>query len=193
MTYKIDIRSAVINYYEFHKDRNTIMNIVKEIGIIFNISQRTFFNWKKTIKIKKQGRKIGSGKITSDIEKYIVKRFISNDKPKIINLRRSIKRNFGVSIQKSIIYNVLHKNNITYKKASINKFPHSEEKLKEEKKRVIKETNNKCNEFKDNLISIDEFSVSLEDASKRRLWGLSNKRVYLKINGQRMKQLLPIK
>jgi len=189
MSYSEETRIHVIKYYKVHMNRAPIKILINEIKNIFGISERTFFNWKKSIESKKIGRPIESGKITKDIEKYVINRFTSQNKPSITNAKKRIKKNFNIKISKSSIYKILHDNKITYKKVSINRYPYSDEKLKLEKERVIAGiVDKKKNKIKKDVISLDEFSISLDDQSKKYLWAPSNERAHLKINGNKARQ-----
>ena len=53
-------------------------------------------------------------------------------------LKKSIASKFKISICKQSIYNVLHAQNITYKKVKVNNYPHSDEILKASKIALIK-------------------------------------------------------
>ena len=181
MVFDEKFRNATLKYYKYNKNKS-IKEIIKEIIFIFEISQRTFYNWNKNIKIEKIGRPKKSYIITKKIEERIIKYYKNaNSSQKIKNIIRKIKKEYNISISKSTIYNILHRNNLSYKKVSINKYPYKNNKLKKEKQRIIKETNN----FKDNIISIDEFSIGTDDLTKKKKWGNKNERVNIKIAGNK--------
>jgi transposase len=143
--YEIQFRNAVINYY--NKFINISSNIVKDIKDIFRISTATLYNWIDLYKLngnligKRPGRPLNSGKINEPIEKYIIKYYTIDKKSKIKNLLRSIKRIFNVKIKKSTVYNVLQKNNITYKKVSVHSSPFSGNEEKQKKLELGKNLN----------------------------------------------------
>ena len=181
MVFDEKFRNATLKYYKYNQNKS-IKEIIKEITFIFEISQRTFYNWNKNIKIEKIGRPKKSYIITKKIEERIIKYYKNaNSLQKIKNIIRKIKKEYNISISKSTIYNILHRNNLSYKKVSINKYPYKNNKLKKEKQRIIKETNN----FKDNIISIDEFSIGTDDLTKKKKWGNKNERVNIKIAGNK--------
>lgn len=115
--YSTCFKRSVVNFY--NSDLFTIINALN----IFDISKSTLYNW---INLDKQNlldspsniRCSYNCKITNEVEKYIViyvtKRCIFNVK----NLRKCIKRIFDISVNKSSVYCVLKKHNITNKKIS---------------------------------------------------------------------------
>jgi len=135
--YETYFRYAVIKYY--NKFRSMSLNIVSNIEYIFGISNSTLYNWINlfeetgNLNPKYIGRPTNSGKINESIQKYIIKYFTNHKKNNIKNLRRSIKRIFNVTVKRSAVYYVLHKNKISFKKISVSRSPYSEEEIKEKK------------------------------------------------------------
>lgn len=193
--YDVKFRKCVINYY--YKYIDVSFNIVNDIIDIFSICSSTLYNWIKLYKTighlipNQPGRPINCGKINDVITKYIIKRYTVNKKSNMDNLIRSIKRIFDVVIKKSTVYNVLHKNNITYKKITKCHSPFSNKEEKERRQALRKELNIKEDNIKEesfshnNVISIDESFMSISTLTKEYEWSKKGIRSCRKINGRR--------
>lgn len=191
--YDIAFRLSVVRYY--NKYINVSTNTIADIEYIFGISHGSIYNWINMYKLnasvdpKQIGRPIKSRKITDLIERYIIKRFTVNKKNNIKNLRRSIMRVFNISISRSSIYGVLHRNKLSYKKVTVSKSPFSSIEIKQKKEKMRKDLNIKIKDDgkfnHDNVISVDESFMSPETLKKEYEWSLKGKRVYRKINGKK--------
>lgn len=184
----MDIRNAVIKFYNMYI--NKIQNITSIITHIFGICKSTLYYWIHLYKlyreplILKQGRPLNSGKITQEIENYIIHSFVvyKNKQPNSKNIQRSVKRIFNKTIKRSTIYYILNKNKVTYKKISVSKYPHSNEILNQKKKELLSNltTNNE-------IISFDECFLSPENLEKEYGWSLQGTPCNRKVNGKRYK------
>jgi len=90
----------------------------------------------------------------------------------------SIKENFKISISKTSVYNILKKNNLTYKKIN----PYTNKQLKY-KKTILKR---KITKAKDNLLSLDEMSIELNDIPPKG-WSLKGNKCYVYTKNKALK------
>lgn len=130
------------------------------------------------------GRPKNSGKITKEIEDYVLKHYKNELFSTVKNVISKINKKFNIKVTKSTIYRILHKNNMSYKKVSINKYPYSINKFKENINKIKKETK----DFNNNIIFIDEFSFSFDEFGKMYCWSKKNERSHLKIFGNKSRK-----
>lgn len=150
MTYSNDFKLQVLKCVD--KGEST-----EDIIRFFGIRKQTLYNWINTrIQpkiIKKKDRKV---KIIPEIQKYIVayvSKKVNFDRKKLIG---SVNKKYGISINKSSIYNILKKNNITKKYVDKKMVAPHQEKLDEQIKFFLEEIENFP--YK-NIISVDETSI----------------------------------
>jgi hypothetical protein len=106
--------------------------------------------------------------IKDSIDNFIIDSIKSNVFLSANEIIKLINRKFNKSVSMTYVYNVLNKNNYSYKKIKINSNPYSKEKQKEQ----LAEVKNKISKVKiDNLISIDEISVK-EFENNNKGWSL---------------------
>lgn len=155
---------------EFYKN-NTITLTLR----IFKISNGSLFNWIKNNPddnvIHKRKRKITPPMICY-IKVYILKRINFNYK----FLLKNIKRNFGITISKTTLYNQIKKLNIT-RKVVRKKFVYK--KSNEHKKQIIEFTKNIKLINKYDIISIDECHFDNTLYNKYG-WSEKGKKIYIK-------------
>jgi transposase len=161
MTYSYQFKLSVIRYYNMYKE--TTKEIYINIKHIFNVCKSTLYNWVKIVDPNVQKLNIKKiqkhkGKVTLEITNYVINKFLSDKYVTIKNICRSIKRNFNVKIKRSTIYYILKKNKLTYKKTCVNRYPHSKEKLIQEK---IKLKNQFVNVNQDSIISFNEYCMHI--------------------------------
>lgn len=155
-----------INYYplifklkviDFHLNNKQFS--IKYITKIFGISKSSFYNWLKLhnnnalVEKKKYIKKpYFSQKIIKHIVMYVTKHHIFS----LIKILNIIKHKFNIHISKSSVYNILNKNNVTYKKFS-SRF------ILTNKKKFLDKKSNFINYVKNikhtDIISIDECSI----------------------------------
>jgi len=124
--YSIEIIKASINLY-FKLKKNNIVgkNRIDIIHSSFNIHINTLYNWiNKFFNLNelsfdfstyKTFFKYNNIKITSSIETFIINSIDSNNNFNVKKIKQNIKHNFNISLSKSTIYHILHKNKLTYK------------------------------------------------------------------------------
>ena len=167
--YSIDIIKASINlYFKLSNDNIIGKKRIKYIESTFNIHINTLYNWINKFYNKlnntfsfdnfKSNFKYNNLKITSIIENFILTSIDKNNNFNIKKIKNSIKNKFNITLSKSSIYYVLHKNNLTYKKMYIKNIPIDNDKLFNYKN----ELKNNINEIDiDKFISYDEMSIYL--------------------------------
>lgn len=149
---KIDcvIESFVIN--TFDKEQK-IKNIKKKIKDKFKIS----LSYKDILCILKVNNlQFNNKKIKDLIDNFIINTIKTNNYTSAIEMVKLIYKQFNKYVSTTYIYNILYKNNYTYKKIRINSNRYS----KEEQKEQLIEIKNKISKVNiNNIISIDEISV----------------------------------
>lgn len=157
--YSYEFRYLVVNLY-FQLEKNNIVGnerikiIRKCVSKQFHIN--SLYNWIKNIDIKK--RNFYNFKITDDIEKFIIDSLNSNNFISAKKIKILIKDKFNVSLSKTSIYSIYKKNNFTFKKNTIITNPLTIEK---QNKQILEVKNKINNVEQNNIISIDEMSISL--------------------------------
>jgi len=165
--FSIDIIKSSINLYFKLKKENIIGK--KRIDIItstYNIHINSLYNWIKLyyksnsfdFSLYKSNFKYNNFKITSQIENFIINSIDSNNNFNIKKIKTNILNIFNISLSKSTVYYVLHKNNLTYKKNYVKNVPYTEDetlKLKKDLKDKL------LNIDKNKIISYDEMSIYL--------------------------------
>jgi transposase len=163
--YPLNIRILLVNLYNNLKENNIVgktrINIIKKVAPL-NFHIHTLYNWLKDITIKTRNKYINN-KITDDIENYIIKTINNNNTITIKKIKTNITKNFNVQLSKTSIYSVLKQNNITYKKTKIITSPYTEpQKIKQ----LVEVKNKINNENINDIISIDEMSIVLNQKPK---------------------------
>lgn len=150
--HKIDyvIENYIINIFN---NETNIKNIKKLIKNNFNV----ILSYKDILCVMK----CNNLKTHNKIIKISIDNFIINSIKKDVFLSANqmiklINEKFNKLVSTTYVYNVLNKNNYSYKKIKINSNPYSKEKQKEQ----LTEVKNKISKVNiDNLISIDEISI----------------------------------
>jgi len=186
--YSIDIIKSSINLY-FNLKKNNIIgkNRISYIQNTFNIHINTLYNWIKlyydinnntfNFSNYKTSFKYKNKKINSCIENFILNSIDKNNNFNIKKIKNEIKSKFNVSLSKSSIYFVLHKNNLTYKKLYVKNIPTNDDQiniLKNELKNKINKVEN-INDF----ISYDEMSIYLNSVPYKG-WSIKGKNCFIK-------------
>jgi transposase len=173
-----DLRLAVINYYK--ENKNKVQNIQNEIKHIFNVSHMSLYRWLKNIDHEEMGRPKKSYKIDEKTTLKII------DSLEVINPENFIKtaEKSNISISKKTAYNILHRQNYTHKKVSINRNKDDPDKIKQKRNAVL----DKINETpKNKLISFDESFMSLETLTNEYGWSKKGERCITNVNGANYK------
>lgn len=167
MTYSVNEVQYILNlFYFFQKNKYNSIKIRENMKTIFNVSLSTIYTWlpkyitnlTNISSLYKPTQRIS--KITPEIEKFIVDITIKNKIERCKTIRKHVMNKFNVNLSVKSVCNVLHKNNITKKKVyrKINKL--SVEEFTKRKEIMF----NKITEIgKDNIISIDEMGIYLND------------------------------
>lgn len=167
MYQKDTIISAIKLFNELTKDNIIGYKRENYIKKIFGCHINTVYNW-----IKKYGNfdfsnfnksKYNNKKITDDIEKFILSSITKNNTFKIKEIKKNVKSKFNIELSRPSIYNVLHKNNLTFKQIKVKNVPYSDDKMKELKHEMAK----KIEPIKNDLVSYDEMAVYLNDTPSR--------------------------
>lgn len=167
MTYSVNEVQPILNlFYFFQKNKYNSVKIRENMKTIFNVSLSTIYTWlpkyitnlTNISSLYKPTQRIS--KITPEIEKFIVDITIKNKIERCKTIRKHVINKFNINLSVKSIYNVLRKNNITNKKVyrKINKL--SEEEFN---KRKIIMSNSITEIGEDNIISIDEMGIYLND------------------------------
>ena len=150
--YSIDIIKSSINlYFKLKKDGIVGKKRINYIQDTFNIHINTLYNWINTyfnfdtytfnFDTYKTNFKYNNKKITDKIEIFIINSIDNkNFNFNIKKIKNNIYNKFNISLSKSSIYHILHKNNLTYKNIIIKNIPIDNDKLinlKNELKNVI--------------------------------------------------------
>ena len=146
--YNIDIVKSAMKLFNILTQQN--IKGYKKCNMIintFNIHINTFYNWIKKYKnnnfssynIKKIYK---NTKITDEIILYIIEFVNVHKSISVKQIRINIKNKFSINISISMIYFILHKNNLTYKQLTIKINPYSDE-LKNKLKCELKDKLNK--------------------------------------------------
>jgi len=185
--YSIDIIKSSINLYFKLKDDDIFgKKRIKYIQTTFNIHINTLYNWinkyfdfnTKTFNFDtfKTKFKYNNKKITVDIEKFIIDSIDNNNNFNIKKIKNNIKNKFNVSLSKSTIYFVLHKNKLTFKQITVKNTPIDDNKLNQLKINLKNEINNiDLNKF----ISYDEMSIYL-NSKPYKGWSLIGTKCIIK-------------
>ena len=185
--YSIDIIKSSINlYFKLKKDGIVGKKRINYIQDTFNIHINTLYNWINTyfnfdtytfnFDTYKTNFKYNNKKITDKIEIFIINSIDNNNNFNIKKIKNNIYNKFNISLSKSSIYHILHKNNLTYKNIIIKNIPIDNDKLinlKNELKNVI--TNIDINKF----ISYDEMSIYL-NSKPYKGWSFKGKECIIK-------------
>jgi len=163
--YSIDIIKSSIKLY-FNLKNNKIIGKerINIINNVYNLHINTLYNWIKLyyknntfdFSLYKSNFKYNNTKITSNIENFIINSIDINNNFNIKKIKNNILNRFNISLSKSTIYHVLHKNNLTYKNNYVKNIPYSEEKTLTLKKEL---KNKLSNIDKNNILSYDEMSI----------------------------------
>ena len=169
--YSIDIIKSSIKLYFKLEQQNIIgKERIKIINSTFDLHINTLYRWINTyynyynnifsFNQYNTHFKYNNIKINYEIEQFIINSIDSNYNFNIKIIKKNIKNKYNILLSKSAIYNVLHKNNLTYKKIIIKTNPlksHNENELKKNLKNKIKDTDI------NNLSSYDEMSIYIND------------------------------
>jgi transposase len=160
------IKSVILLYYKLQKEKIIGKKRTEIINKVFNIHINTLYNWIKIYYNKKTNIfdfssyktnfKYNNLKITNQLEVFVINSIDVNNNFNIKKIKNNIKISFNITLSKSSIYHILHKNNLTYKKIYVKNNPYSDEKnqtLKDELKNKI------SNIDINNIISYDEMSI----------------------------------
>jgi transposase len=131
---------------------NTLYNWIK---LYYNKINNTF-----DFSSYKSSYKYNNLKITNNIEMFIINSIDINNNFNIKKIKNNIKHKFNITLSKSSIYHILHKNNLTYKKIYIKNNPYNEE---ENNKFKIDLKNKIYNIDINNILSYDEMSIYLNE------------------------------
>ena len=167
--YSIDIiKSSILLYYKLKKNKIIGKKRINIINYTFNLHMNTLYNWIKLYYNKinntfdfssyKSSYKYNNLKITNNIEMFIINSIDINNNFNIKKIKNNIKHKFNITLSKSSIYHILHKNNLTYKKIYIKNNPYNEE---ENNKFKIDLKNKIYNININNILSYDEMSIYL--------------------------------
>lgn len=167
MTYSANEVQCILNLFcFFQKNNHKSTEIRKNIKDIFNVSLSTIYNWlpKYVSNIKNISNVFTPTKrilkITPEIEAFVVDITLKNKIIRCKTIRENIKRKFNINLSVKSVCNILHKNNITNKKVyrKINKLSTEEYKKRKE---IL---SNKITEVgEDNIISLDEMGIYIND------------------------------
>lgn len=164
--YSIDtIKNAIKLFYELKKNNFKGYKLINFIKNSIGCHITTIYLW-----INKFGNpdtnfnysyksKYNNIKINEDIEKFILSSISINNTFNIKKIKKNIVNKFNVNLSKQTIYNVLHKNNLTYKQIKVKNMPYSNDKFKELKI----ELRDKIKPVFNNLNSFDEMAIYLND------------------------------
>lgn len=176
--YSYDFIKTIIKVYDNRKRLNMTVNMtVNEIGIFYEISKQSIYNWLKgNLKLNKNKR-VFVRSIHKDKKyiEYVIKYVKENPQFIIKDLLRNLILLFETGITKQTIYNILKRENITRKIVQVNKYPHTQEKYESEIKKLQKMIKNR----KDRIISIDETSIQLNIKCKYG-WSLKGDKCIIK-------------
>ena len=178
--YSVDIiKASIILYFKLKKEKIIGNKRIEIIQSTFNLHINSLYNWIKLYYNKNQNIfdfslyktnfKYNNLKITDKIEIFVINSIDSNNNFNIKKIKNNIKINFNITLSKSSIYHILHKNNLTYKKIYVKNDPYSEEqyiKFKNDIKDKLSNINI------NNIISYDEMSIYLNQKPYK---GWSNK------------------
>jgi transposase len=189
--YSIDIiKASILLYYKLKNNKIIGKKRVAIINHTFNLHMNTLYNWIKLYYNKinntfdfssyKTNFKYNNLKITNNIEIFIINSIDSNNNFNIKKIKNNIKLNFNVSISKSSIYHILHKNKLTYKKNYIKNDPYNSEqnnKFKDDLKNKI------SNIDINNILSYDEMSIYLNQKPYKG-WSKKGNNCFIKTNNK---------
>ena len=162
--YSIDtIKNTIKLFYQLKKNNFKGYKLINFIKNSIGCHITTVYNW-----ISQYGdlnfnnfnkSKFNNNKITEEIEKFILSSISNFNTFNIKKIKKNINNIFKVSLSKQSIYNVLHKNNLTYKQTKVKNMPYSDDKLKNLKS----ELRDKIKPVFNNLNSYDEMAIYLND------------------------------
>ena len=167
--YSIDIIKSSINlYYKLKKEKILGSKRIEIIQTTFNIHINSLYNWIKLYYNKsinvfnfssyKTNFKYNNLKITDKIEVFILNSIDLNNNFNIKKIKSNIKNIFNITLSKSSIYYIFHKNNLTYKKIYVKNDPYNDE----QKIKFKQDLKNKISNIDiNNIISYDEMSIYL--------------------------------
>lgn len=166
--YSIDtIKNTIKLFYQLKKNNfkgyklnNFIKNSIGcHITTVYNwINQYGDLNFNNFNKSK-----FNNNKITEEIETFILNSISNFNTFNIKKIKKNINNIFNVSLSKQSIYNILHKNNLTYKQTKVKNMPYSDDKLK----KLKSELRDKIKPIINNLNSYDEMAIYLNDTPSR--------------------------
>lgn len=162
--YNIDIIKSAINIFKELSKKN--IKGYKKINFIKNTLGchiNSIYNWInkfKNLHLNTFNKsKYNNVKVTDEIEIFILNSITKFNTFNIKKIKSNIKKKFNIILSRTTIYNVLHKNNLTYKKTKVKTIPYTNEKLKELKNELI----NKIKPVQNYLNSYDEMAIYLND------------------------------
>jgi len=122
--------------------------------------EKHFYNWRKLYESNNLNNKIKinkKSKFNENVNEYIKKYAINNVKFNVYKLMGNIKKKFEISISKSMVYVLLRKLNITYKRAYTKTIIDK----RKQKSKIVKLIKKIKNIGKENVISIDETHIEI--------------------------------
>lgn len=179
--YSLDIiKSALIVYKNLTELNIKGLRKKQFISSTFNIHINTFYNWLKlytnNFNYYNSKKKYNNRKVTKDIEKFVIQSMDNNNNFNINKIKSDIIKKFNITLSKKTIYFILHNNNLTYKRLKVKVVPKNIKETKKQKNKL----KHKINSLKqDNIISIDEMAVYLNE---RPYYGWSPKGVECIVN-----------
>jgi transposase len=123
--YSIDIIKSSIKLYFKLEQQNIIgKERIKIINSTFDLHINTLYRWiniyynyyNNTFSFNQYNThfKYNNIKINYEIEQFIINSIDSNNNFNIKIIKKNIKNKYNILLSKPTIYNVLHKNNLTY-------------------------------------------------------------------------------
>lgn len=182
MTYNFNIVKSSINLYNELKKKN-IKGIEREQLIIntFSCSISTFYKWYFLYNNLSNSdfdnhflNKKRKPKILKEHIEFILKIAKNNIMLHTKGIKKQIKKELNISISKSSINTILHKNNLSFKKIYKQINPYTKIELKKEQKKLKRKINKIGIE---NIKSIDEFSIHLNETPKKS-WSTKGEQHY---------------
>jgi len=185
--YSIDIIKSSINlYYKLKKEKILGSKRIEIIQTTFNIHINSLYNWIKLYYNKsinvfnfssyKTNFKYNNLKITDKIEVFILNSIDLNNN---FNIKK-IKNIFNITLSKSSIYYIFHKNNLTYKKIYVKNDPYNDE----QKIKFKQDLKNKISNIDiNNIISYDEMSIYLNQKPFKG-WSKKGNNCYITTNNK---------
>lgn len=183
--YSLDFVKHTLNIY---KNREKLCLLIEDILNLLNICRRTLYNWInndiKVIKNKRLNwRSSPNNYISTDIVDYIKTAVKNNPCFTINELLQNIRKIFSKRIARQTVYNILHRNKITFKRIQIDKYPHTQEKYDNDLDNLRK----KISPIKKRIISIDETSIQT-GMNKNYGWSEKGERCIIKNPNKNVKR-----